>query len=149
MRPGRSSAGCDRLRSTIVDSIPISAEPPSRIQGTDSPRSARTCSAAVGLTRPNRLAEGAATPLPPSASKASSKACATGCEGQRKPIESWPPQAYDGASAKRGRIRVRGPGQNASASRCAWGLHCAHSSALDEPDRCTIRGWFGGRPLIR
>ena len=38
--------------------------PPSSTRSTSSPRSARTSAAVVGLTRPNRLADGAATPPP-------------------------------------------------------------------------------------
>ena len=46
-------------------------------------------------------------------------ACATGCEGQRRPIESCSPAAAAPTPARRGRITVTGPGQNASISFCA------------------------------
>ena len=49
--------------------------------------SSRTCAAVVGLTCPNLLADGAAIPLFPCL-KVCNKAIATGCDGQRKPIES-------------------------------------------------------------
>lgn len=55
---------------------PTRQGPPSRIMSTCSPNSARTCSAVVGLTRPKRLAEGAANPL--SAPMFRSSASATG-----------------------------------------------------------------------
>jgi len=56
--------------STMVDSMPTSAAPPSRTQSTVAPNSQRTCSAVVADTRPKRFAEGAATPAPKRASKA-------------------------------------------------------------------------------
>ena len=61
--PGRISTARPRERSTIVDSMPTSQSPPSSTASTAAPSSARTCSAVVGLMRPNLLAEGAAMPL--------------------------------------------------------------------------------------
>ena len=52
--------------------------PPSRISATRSPSSSATCAASVGLTRPERLAEGAAIGRP----VARSKACATAWAGR-------------------------------------------------------------------
>ena len=89
--PGRSSTGpapwSSRDRSRMVDSMPTSDAPPSSTgmpAATSSGNSARTCSASVGETCPNLLADGAATPPCPfdlPAAKAASKAWATGCEG--------------------------------------------------------------------
>ena len=60
--PRRSTTGSPWVQSTMVDSTPTSHGPPSSTRSMSSPRSARTWSAVVGLTRPKRLAEGAATP---------------------------------------------------------------------------------------
>ena len=70
-----------RVTSTIVDSTPTRLGPPSSTTSTSSPRSARTCAAVVGLTRPKRFADGAAMPPP----NASSNASATGWSGTRRP----------------------------------------------------------------
>ena len=49
------------LRSSTVLSTPTGQAPPSRTRSTASPRSAATCRAVVGLTKPDGLALGAAT----------------------------------------------------------------------------------------
>ena len=79
------------------------------------------------IADPNRFADGAATPpCPPrSALNAASSVCATGCDGQRSPTESWPPLTAEGMRAARFRISVSGPGQNASISRCASEGRCS------------------------
>ena len=85
--PGRSSTGTGPVRSSTVDSSPIGHGPPSRISGDfRRPNSAATCGAVVGLTRPERLAEGAAIGRP----AARSSACATGCAGARTASVSRP-----------------------------------------------------------
>jgi len=61
--------------------------------------------------RPKRLALGAATPGTPRRCAAPSKARATGCDGQRKPMLRWPPAAAAATPSARGRITVNGPGQ--------------------------------------
>lgn len=48
----------------MVDSIPWQQGPPSSMKGIRPPSSLITCSAVVGLIRPNRLALGAARGLP-------------------------------------------------------------------------------------
>ena len=54
----------------------------------------RRAAAVVGLTRPKRLALGAATPATPvRRRRPRSSACATGCDGQRRPMVSCPPAA--------------------------------------------------------
>ena len=93
--PSAPRPGCRRAedgrrvdrQSTMVDSTPTAHGPPSSTRSTSSPRSARTWSAVVGLTRPKRLADGAAMP-PPSARSSCS---ASGWSGTRSPTVSWPP----------------------------------------------------------
>ena len=101
----------------IVDSRPIWQRPPSRIRSISGPKSRATCAAVTGLTRPERLADGAASGRPAAAITAS----ATGCAGTRsatlcKPARAAAQTVALGAS---GTTRVRGPGQKASASRTA------------------------------
>ena len=69
-----------------VDSRPYAVGPPSRISAMPSPKSAYTCAARVGLRRPERLAEGAAS----GRSAARSSACATGWSGTRMATLSRP-----------------------------------------------------------
>ncbi|CPM46285.1 Uncharacterised protein [Bordetella pertussis] len=88
------------------------------------PSTAATCAALIWpgrnstgpTTWPNVLADGAATPPCPlglPAAKARSSACATGCEGQRMPMLSWPPLTAAPMWGARLRMSVSGPGQNA------------------------------------
>ena len=72
--------------SITVDSTPTSHAPASRMASMRPSRSARTCSAVVGLVCPKRLALGAATGTP----AAAIRAMATGCEGSRSPAFSRP-----------------------------------------------------------
>ena len=105
------------------------------------PRSSLTCWAVVGEMRPKRLADGAAMPFPPAAAKASSSARATGCDGLRTPTRSCPPVTASDTRAARGRISVSGPGQNASASRCASaGISRAQCASCESSARCTMTG---------
>ena len=156
MAPGRSSTGTPRVQSTMVLSMPTWHGPPSSTNSA-SPSSSCTCWAVVGLTRPKRLALGAATPHTGAspgtaaslgAAQATSSACATGWAGQRRPTLSCPPVAAVATPLRRGRMRVSGPGQNASTSFCAnagtslakWAMPAASAT-------CTISGWSLGRPL--
>ena len=52
MPPGRSTRVSGPLRSTMVDSMPTSASPPSSTSARSLPRSSTTWLARVGLTRP-------------------------------------------------------------------------------------------------
>ncbi len=104
----------------MVDSSPTSHAPPSSTRRSG-PNSSRTCCAVVGLTWPNLLADGAATAPLPTFANSRSSACATGCEGQRRPTVSWPPVTIAGTRGDFFRIIVRGPGQKAAARR-AGGL---------------------------
>ncbi|CAB4736430.1 unannotated protein [freshwater metagenome] len=80
--PGRKIVGLTLVQSTMVDSTPSEHAPPSSTKSISSPNSATTAEAEVGLTRPKRFADGAATPSP----KDLSSACATFWAGTRKPI---------------------------------------------------------------
>ena len=148
MPPGRSSSGVSPVKATIVDSMPTSQRPPSRMVSTAPPRSSATCRAVVGEMRPKRLALGAAMPRPPRAANAASSACATGCDGTRRPTLSWPPVTASSTCAARGTISVSGPGQNASASaRAPAGTERAQCPRSATLPMCTITGWSAGRPL--
>ena len=75
-------------------------------------------------------------------------ACATGCEGTRRPTLSWPPVTKSFAFAERLRISVSGPGQKRSASlRAAGGISRAQAKAASAEAKCTITGWSAGRRL--
>ncbi len=63
--PGRSSTARSPSKPITVDSRPNTVAPPSRIISTPFPRLSATCAAAVGLTRPEALALGAAMGRPP------------------------------------------------------------------------------------
>ncbi|CPM22294.1 Uncharacterised protein [Bordetella pertussis] len=78
------------------------------------PSTAATCAALIWPGR--NSTDGAATPPCPlglPAAKARSSACATGCEGQRMPMLSWPPLTAAPMWGARLRMSVSGPGQNA------------------------------------
>ena len=90
-----------------------------------SPRSARTWSAVVGLTRPKRLADGAASPPP----KRSSSSSVSGWAGTRRPTVVRPPVTTSSTRRPRGTSRVSGPGQQASASTAAAGGTVAAQSS--------------------
>lgn len=72
--PSRSTNGNFELQSTTVDSRPTLDATPLRMQGMRPDNSSRTAIQLVGLGRPERLADGAATGVP----HAFRKACATG-----------------------------------------------------------------------
>ncbi len=126
----------DRAGSTVEDHVDRGS---SQI-----PRSATTCAAVVGLTAPNRLADGAANGTP--ADRISSRAI--GCAGTRSPTVSRPPATAAGSRSERGTINVSGPGQHVAASaRAAGDAVGAHRSRSDRSARWTINGWSAGRPL--
>ena len=132
----------------MVDSMPTGQAPPSRIRSNApagfSPRSARTCSAVVGLRCPKRFALGAASAPP----KACSSARAHGCAGQRRPTVSCPPVTTSSARGLRLSTSVSGPGQKAAASaRAESGTSRAQSSIALASATCTITGWSAGRPF--
>ena len=126
--------------------MPTAQAPPSSTS--TSANSSATCAAVVGLTRPKRLALGAASPCTPRAAQAASRLCATGCAGQRRPMLACPPAASSATPSRRARMSVSGPGQKAAISRCARSGTCrAKCPAASLPATCTMRGWLAGRPL--
>ena len=120
--PGRSSTGRGPLQSTMLDSMPMRQAPPSSTSRS-SPNSSTTCCAMVGLTRPKRLALGAATPATPCALRRDAAAHARpDAPGSAAPSVAWPPAAAVApCRLARGTITVSGPGQNASIRRAATG----------------------------
>ena len=109
--PGRSRRGPPPRQATTVDSTPQAQGPPSRIRPIRSPRSASTCSARVGLTAPERLAEGAASGAPAAAISAR----AISEPGTRTASVSSPARASRlmRQSAATGATSVSGPGPEA------------------------------------
>ena len=69
--PGRSKTGIFDVRSIIVDSTPMGQGPPSSTKETVEPKNCATCSAVVGLRRPDGFALGAAMGRSSWSSKAS------------------------------------------------------------------------------
>ena len=113
-RRGAAGEAVPPRQATMVDSTPTWVAPPSSTASMRPSRSPSTWSASVGLTRPERLAEGAATGRP----ACCRSAWARGWAGTRRPTLSRPARARSeivqvGAT---GTTRVSGPGQNASAS---------------------------------
>lgn len=146
MAPCRSTTGRRPVQSTTVDSRPTSAGPPWRIHGMRPFISSTTAFQVVGLGRPDRFAEGAATGTP----HAFRKACATGWAGHRTPTVSRPADTSSGIAACRGTITVNGPGQNRSINRRAMtGTRRATPSSMEGSAMCTINGLSAGRPLAR
>ena len=92
----------------MVDSTPTAQGPPSTMAGILPFMSSSTSWALVQLGRPEVLALGAAMGTP----AASMMAKVTGWSGQRTPTVSSPPVVRSGTLSFRGRIMVRGPGQN-------------------------------------
>ena len=146
-RRGATASGSPPVRSRTVDSRPTGQAPPSRISATSSPNSAATCAAMVGLTRPERLADGAAIGL----AAARSNSCATGWAGARSATVSRPALASSDnpASARRRSTRVSGPGQKRCAAlarpRVELGERLGFGQTRDMHDqRVEARPAFGG-----
>ena len=90
-----------------------------------------------GLTRPKRLADGAATPPP----KRCSSSSASGCAGTRSPTLESPPVVTSGTRAFFSTSKVSGPGQHASARRsAACDIRLPHAGRASAEARCTING---------
>jgi len=128
-----------------VDSSPTRQGPPSSAALAKPPVSSKASANAVGLGRPERLAEGAATGRP----KAASTAWASGWSGARTATVSSPARArsHTAAVSVIGATSVSGPGQNASASLTARGPSAAILSAASSPVTWAIMGLKRGRPL--
>ena len=105
--PGRKIIGGVTVISRMVDSTPISTAPPSKIISILPLKSSSTCSAFVGLGRPEVFALGAAIYPPP----ASIKALAISSLGIRTATVSRPPVVSYGTSSVFWKIIVSGPGQ--------------------------------------
>jgi hypothetical protein len=101
-------------QATTVDSTPTRQAPPSSTAAMRPSSSSSTCSAVVGLTRPERLALGAAIGRPTARMSARGK----GCAGTRSARLSSPALASSdtGQSGARGSTSVSGSGQKRSAS---------------------------------
>ena len=143
--PGRSRRMVPPRQAMIVDSSPSGEGPSSRIQSTRPCRSAATCSARVGLTRPDRFADGATSGSP----TASISARAILWEGARRATVSSPARASRliRQDAETWATIVSGPGQNAAASRAARGSRSASRAADAASAKCAINGLNDGRPL--
>ena len=119
------AVSADRRRATRwSNSSPTAHGPASSTSATLSPSCSMTCSARVGLSRPERLAEGAASAPP----KAAITSCA-GPRGARSAIVASPAVAsgWTGASGASGTTSDSGPGQNFS--RKPLGARIEHAIA--------------------
>ena len=146
MAPGRRIIGGVIETSTMVDSSPHSAAPPSRIMSIFPSRSKATWDALVGLGLPDALALGAAMGRP----AARISAMATGCEGKRTATVSSPPVTESGTISVFGKIMVNGPGQKASISFCAAaGISRTMGRNSLIWEICRIKGLSEGRPFAR
>ena len=92
-------------------STPTPHAPPSNTAAILPSMSRMTCAAVVVEGRPEVFAEGAASGTPLSRMSAR----AIGCDGRRMPTVSSPAVVALGTLDRRGRIMVKGPGQNRSA----------------------------------
>ena len=145
------------VKSTMVDSMPNSQSPPSRIKISLSlPNSAYTSAARVGETLPKRLAEGATNASP----KAVNNSCANGWLGERRATVDCPPVIVSKTCLSFFKTKVNGPGQKARISCIAAGgrsrtqglIICSHASVSTSvvvfvlasnvigAARCTIKG---------
>ena len=129
--PGRSRTGCVPRASITVDSSPCAVAPPSRIMATSSPKSAATCTACVGLMRPERLAEGAASGRCVAANSAraigwSGTRRASGCKAAGDKVRQIPTRLACRGPASAVRARTRRPGvePRASARRAPRRVRC-------------------------
>ena len=143
--PGRSKTGLDPEKSTTVDSIPTVHGPPSSIISTRPPSSLMTCSAWVGLIRPERLALGAAI----GRAARANRSCARGCPGTRSAMLSNPAEVSQaiGQSVARLTTILSGPGQKRSATALAAGLKSPSEKAHWAWETCEISGLKRGRPF--
>ena len=145
MPPGRRSRAPPLVSARIVDSTPTSHGPASTTAAIRPDSPATTCSALVGLTRPEGFAEGAATG-PPNARRSSR---ATGWAGKRIATvgKSAVTNGDKPVGSRSGRTKVSGPGQKAEATRSARGSKTASCLAASISATCTINGLKRGRSL--
>ena len=103
-----------------------------------------TDAAVVGLGRPERFADGAATGTP--AARIITRAAAL--SGMRTPTVSSPPVIRSGTMDLRRKISVIGPGKNAARSFSAiGGISAAMSSTIARSATWRISGLSDGRPF--
>jgi len=100
--PGRRMTTPESVTCATVDSRPKAHCPPSIIASTRPSISSQAISKLVGLTRPERLADGAAI----GSSHRDSRRCAAGCEGMRMPTEPRPAVTASGSDAARGSTNI-------------------------------------------
>src|SRR5690554_5905182 len=132
------------VTSRTVDSTPTLQGPSSIIYSTLPIKSFATCKALVGLGLPERLALGAAT----GTLDVSINFNATGLFGIRTATVSRPAVIISGTAFDLFKIRVRGPGQNASISFLAiMGISKTKPSRLLMFEIWIIKGLSFGRPL--
>src|SRR5262249_10604634 len=145
--PGRSSVTPPSTQARIVDSTPTVVGPPSSTRSMRSPRSASTCSAVVGDTWPDWLAEGATTGLP----NAAISACAVRCAGTRTATVSSPAVARSatGQAGGFGSTSVSGPRPNAAASASAAGSKTASARPAAPPAARGAVGEGGAQRIER
>ena len=116
--PGRNSrTASPGNTATMVDSRPTCAGPASSIRPDCSPSSASTSCAVVGLMRPERLAEGAASGRPKA--RISFERHRMTRHAQRNGLQSGTRKFTDLVAGATGSTSVSGPGQKRSARRCA------------------------------
>ena len=146
MGPGRSNVATSRERSRTVDSRPTAVGPLSRIRSIRPSRSfedvagqgRRDAGRSVGARGGDRPAG------------AGDQRRATGASGTRTPTVSRPAVTTSGIRRERGRTRVSGPGQNASArSRASSGQSTTHDRAMSRPSAWTIKGFAPAGPWPR
>ena len=106
------------LRSSTVDSTPTAQGPLSSTASMRPPSPSSTCCAVVGLTWPERLADGAATGRPTARSSASAVRRAPARAPPACP-DPAPVSSATGQSGRRGSTSVSGPGHSAAARRRA------------------------------
>ena len=130
IRPAAAGAARRRGRRPRSNSTPTGVSPPSSIASIRPSRSSRTWLARVGLTRPERLAEGAATgrPTRPAAPARADGRAPAGRRSAGRRGRGRRRACPDAA----GTTRVRGPGQNASARRGP--AHRRRPRAAPRPD---------------
>ena len=144
--PTRSTRGSAPVQSTIVDSTPTAHGPPSSTTSTSSPRSRVTAPAVVGLTRPNRLADGAAIAAAERVEQLERERMVRHPQPDR--VEPAGRDPRDPRSAA-GTTSVSGPGQKRAAS-VARGV--GHGARPLVESRVGARGgrspgWSAGRPF--
>ena len=144
MPPGRSTRGISVTTVITVDSTPTSQSPPFTMPSTRPMRSSHTCGNDVGLGRPERFADGAASGTP----AALMIARAVGSDGMRTATGSRPPVVCIGTSGDFFMMMVSGPGQKASASfLAASGISSTSAGNSLISAICTMSGLSDGRPF--